>query len=92
MDYYLKVLANGEGTVLRASRYGTLSIIAGAGATVTVSRVDTRHSETHITGASQFTVAATSMGSIGVDWPFYYVTTAGGPARISLIPAPGGLA
>jgi hypothetical protein len=58
---------------------------------VTVSRVDTRHATTHTTGSNAFTVAATTKSSIGVDWPFYRVSTAGGPARLSLVCPDGGV-
>lgn len=62
-----------------------LTVIAGAGATVTVSRVDALNAVAHTTGAeNQFTVAPTTRTVTPVDWPFFLISTAGGSCRVAV--------
>ena len=62
-----------------------ISAIAGAGATVTVSRIDSLDATAHGTGARAVgTVAATTLGTFTVDWAFVRISTAGGPATVSV--------
>lgn len=85
--YYLKELVDGESVVLRANRaeFVRVTLYAGTGATITYSRVSSQNATAHTTGALQGTVAATELLSFGVDWPFYRVSVAGGPATVVLV-------
>lgn len=87
-DTQVHDLAAGEGITLDARKGGfaKLTVIAGTGATVTVGRVDSPDA-TSQTGAAadQFDVAADSLEATNIDWPFWRVETAGGPARVALI-------
>lgn len=79
----LWTLADGESLVITPGS-GWLTVISGAGATVTVSRVDSRRATAHTTGTeNSFTVAATTRTTTEVDWPYYRVSVAGGPCRIA---------
>lgn len=79
-------LADGQGVTVDARGMASLTVIAGAGATVTVSRVDTKNADAHTEGeGNSFTVAATERETIPVDWPYYRISTAGGACRYSLI-------
>ena len=63
-----------------------LTVITAAGATATVSRVDSVDASAHTAGATnQFTIAATTRIVTPVDWPFYRVSVAGGSCRVALI-------
>lgn len=77
-------LAAGEARNIDTRGMGTLTVIAGTGATVTVSRVDDDEAEAHTTGShNQFTVAATTRVVTSVDWPFYRISSAGGACRVA---------
>jgi hypothetical protein len=82
----VKIVA-GKGTVipiLECDR--TLTVIAEAGAVVTVSRVDSVDTSTHSAGAhNQFTVAAETRTTMTVDWPFYRVSVVGGDCRVASV-------
>jgi hypothetical protein len=79
-------LASGGSTVVDARGMATLTVIAGAGATVTVSRVDSATAVADSTDTQgNFTVAAGAMTATPVDWPFYRVTSAGGAARVGVV-------
>ena len=79
-------LAAGEAFVVDTSGSERFSIIAGAGATVTYSRVDSKDADAHTTGTeNQDTVAATTIETIDTDWPFYRVSVAGGSCRIAAV-------
>lgn len=68
-----------------ARGFKQLTIITDAGATATVSRVDSASAAAHIAGApSQFTVAPTTRTVTPVDWPFFYITSAAGVSRVAL--------
>jgi hypothetical protein len=61
-----------------------LTVITGAGATATISRVDDIGASAHTTGAeNQFTVAATTRTVTAIDWPYYRISVAGGACRVS---------
>jgi hypothetical protein len=76
-------LAAGEAIVLDVRGMGTLTMIAGAGATITWSRVDTSDAGAHV-GAGT-TIAATEVSAISVDWPFVRISVAGGSARVAAV-------
>ena len=78
-------LADGAAVVLDARGFANLTVITGAGATATVSRVDAADADAHTTGtANSFTVAATTATVTPVDWPFYRISVAGGACRVAL--------
>jgi hypothetical protein len=84
--YVAKTLQDGEAIVVDCRRVVRLSVITGAGATATVSRVDSGGATAHTTGASnQFTVGASSRTTTDVDWPFYRVSVAGGSCRVGTV-------
>jgi hypothetical protein len=70
-----------------------LTVIALAGATVTVSRVADIYdasgkllvAPSNLTANGQYTVTAGTVKTIPVDWRFYYVTVSGGQAWVSLV-------
>ena len=78
-------LADGEATVEDMRGCVGVSVITGTGATATVSRVDSPTATAHGTGARAVgTVAATTLTSYTVDWPYLRISTAGGPATVSV--------
>ena len=78
-------LADGGAAVVDARGFGNLTVITGAGATATVSRVDAADAAAHTTGTeNSFTVAPTTATVTPVDWPFYRVSVAGGACRVAL--------
>lgn len=84
----LVTLAAGQSLVVQADngRPGrNMTVIAGAGATVTVSRVNNHNSDSHEAGGGQFEVAAGTMTVTPVDWPFYRVSVAGGSCRVAVV-------
>lgn len=76
-------LTDGQGRVfdIRGSR--GINIIAGAGATVTYSKVDTADASAHDT-ATDATIAAGNEGFVE-KWAFIRVSTAGGPCRCCVV-------
>lgn len=63
-----------------------LTVITGAGATATISRVDGVDATAHTAGATnQFTVAAETRAVTPVDWPHYLVSVAGGDCRVATV-------
>lgn len=63
-----------------------IAVITEAGATATISRVDTETATVHTTGATnQWTVPESTQQVYDVDWPFYRVSVAGGNCRVALI-------
>lgn len=76
-------LTDGQAVTLDARGLSRLTIEAGALATVTLSRVDSATATAHT--AQTETVNADSRSVIDVDWPFYRIDTAGGPARIAMV-------
>ena len=85
LNHYRPVghLADGEASVIDTRGCLSLSIQAGAGATVTFSRVDAMDAEAH--GDGQDAVAATEFNAIPVEWPFYRVSVAGGTAKVAVV-------
>lgn len=78
-------IAAGAQVCIDACAMKNLTIIAGTGATATYSRVDQPDASVHTTGAeNQGTVAANTKLVVAVDWPFYLVSSAGGPTRVSV--------
>jgi hypothetical protein len=77
-DASVTTLADTEGVTVDVRGLKALSIMPGAGATVTYSRVDTSGAAAH--GDGQATTAA--FLSLDVQWPFYRVTTAGGSCKV----------
>jgi hypothetical protein len=78
-------LASGAAVVVDARGHSTLSIVAGAGATVTVSRVDSVSASAHTTGPNTFDVTAGTHSATDVDWPYYRISASGGSARYALL-------
>lgn len=79
-------VADGAQICLDASGLRLVTIIAGAGATVTVSRVDAPDASAHTTGTqNSFTVAADTRTATTIDWPFYLISVAGGPCRVASV-------
>jgi hypothetical protein len=83
----LAKITDGKSTVipiLECDR--TLTVIAGPGAVVTVSRVDSNDASTHTTGIhNQFTVLEETLLSVAVDWPFYRVSVTDGNCRVAVV-------
>jgi hypothetical protein len=84
---FLARLIDGQQVVVAASEYvRNLTVIAGAGAVVTVSRVDSHDVATHTAGAhNQFTVAEETLLTMVVDWPFYLVSVVNGDCRVAIV-------
>lgn len=81
-----RVLGDGAVEVFDARGMAQLTVITGAGCTVTVSRVDTNDATEHTTGTeNQFSVAASTRTATAVDWPFYRVSASGGTARAAMV-------
>ncbi len=79
-----RTLTTGTSIVLDARGMSTLTVITSAGASATVSRVDTLSAAADSTdAAANFTVPAATKQQISVDWTFFRVTANGGPVRIS---------
>lgn len=82
----VQTLAASGAITVDARGMAKLSVIAGTGATVTVSRVDSADADAHTTGTENtFDVAANTIETIDVDWPFYRISSAGGDARFALL-------
>lgn len=75
-------LADGDAIVVPTGEGIRLTIITGAGATATYSRVDDHDASAHGTTG---TVAASTRLSIDTDWPYYRVSVAGGTCRVAVI-------
>jgi hypothetical protein len=84
---YLAKLTDGQKVVVSAEGgWQKLTVITGAGAVATVSRVDSNNVTDHTPGATnQFAVAAATRIITDVDWPHYLVSVAGGDCRVGLI-------
>lgn len=67
--------------VAMASRI-RMHIIPGAGATVTVSKIDSMNATAHDSDSSN---TYTAEETFDVSWPFYRVSTASGSCRISTV-------
>lgn len=81
-----KTLADGEAINVDCRRAVRITVITAAGATATVSRVDSGGAAAHTTGAkNQFTVAGDARTTTDVDWPFYRVSVSGGSCRVGLV-------
>ena len=76
-------LAAGGAMVVDARGCVSLCIIAGTGATVTYSRVDSMDATVH--DGETDTVAATTRETVPVDWPFFRVSVADGSARVAVV-------
>ncbi len=63
------------------------TILAPVGSTVTFSRVNSSGASAHVTdpATAQVVVTADTISNIPVDWPFYRVSTAGGPCDVCLV-------
>jgi len=76
-------LADGTAICLDARACPVITFITGAGCTLTYSRVDGPQAAAHTTGTENgTTVAASTRSSFTVDWPFFYISVAGGAARM----------
>ena len=78
-------LADGDAVNRDARGCVYLTVIAGSGATVTVSRVAGMDAAAHGTGAFAVdTVAAGTRETYQVDWPYLRISVAGGTASFAL--------
>lgn len=76
-------LAAGQSTVVIIGDGIRLTLIPGAGSTITYSRVDDRNATEH--GPDSVDVAAADgPTAITPDWPQYFVSVAGGTARVGV--------
>lgn len=79
-------IAAGAALVIDARHCRNLTIITGAGATATYSRVDSPTAIAHVSGAENGgTVAATTKLVTVVDWPWYRIDSAGGTTRVGIV-------
>ena len=79
-------LADAGAALFDARAMVRITIITAAGATATVSRVDTDGASAHTTGSeNQFTVAANTHRAEDVSWPFYRISVAGGTCRVAMV-------
>lgn len=79
-------LADGESEVIDARAMAKMTVVAGSGATATISRVDSPDATADGPGfGDPADVAAESLSTIDVDWPFYRITSTGGPTRVGLV-------
>lgn len=79
-------LAAGEAETFDCRGMAAITIITGAGATATYSRVNDETDAAHVTGAENgSTVAATTKLTIPTDWPFIRVSSAGGATRVAMV-------
>ncbi len=82
--HFPRTLAAGQAFVLDARLLRAVRLIAGAGATVTVSRVDSATAGANaLAAADNFAVAGGTTTSLPVDWPFYRISTTGSACRIA---------
>jgi hypothetical protein len=81
----VKALADGESFVFDVRGALRLTVITGAGADATVSRVDSVAASAHTTGVNAFTVAENTKTTTDADWPFYRVSVAGGACRVAIV-------
>lgn len=73
-------VAAGTGIIFGARELTQVTFIAGAGCTLTYSRVDSPTANAHV--APTATVSAGTKTTIPADWPWYYVDAAGGSGRV----------
>lgn len=80
-------LAAGEAKNFPAQLMAKMSVQAGTGATVLWSRVNSMAATAHgtLAGAVITPPAAGDLATIAVDWPYYRVSTASGPATVALV-------
>lgn len=78
-------LSSGNGANFDCRGMRFLTIIAGSGATVTYSQVDAPTTVSHDSATDATTTEAAGI-SVDVKWPFYYVSTASGAARVACVP------
>jgi hypothetical protein len=84
---FLARLTDGQEVVVTADPEDkNFTVITGAGATATVSRVDDEYASEHTSGAAnQFSVAASTRTVTPLDWPHYLVSVAGGSCRVATV-------
>lgn len=75
-------LSSGTGVTLNTTGMARITILPGAGATVTYSMVDTKTETSHDAGTS---TNVTTPTTLDVEWPYYRITTAGGSARVAAV-------
>lgn len=79
-----QTLASGASIVVDGRGGATLTVIAGAGASVVVSRVDTA-TAVAATTIGDYTVSASTISQLPIDWAFYLITTTGGACRYCIV-------
>lgn len=77
-----RTLSDGEGLVVHAYGGIRMSVVVGAGATVSYSRVDSASASSH-DAATQVDIVADT--DVDVAWPWYYVSTAAGSCRVVVV-------
>jgi hypothetical protein len=78
-------IAAGASRVIDATEGFNLSVITGAGTTATIRRVDDMEAGDPGAHAADVAVAAASMETVLVDWPYYRVAAVGGVVRVALV-------
>lgn len=79
-----RVIASGAAAWFDARGMARMTVVAGAGATVTWDRVSGPTSMTAI-GTTITPPEAGAAVVLEVEWPWYYVTTTGGTATVALV-------
>jgi len=95
LDFQPATITAGQQLAVRARYFASLSVETDAACTATVIRVDREPlsdgSFPPIPGApvvsavNQYTVAASTLSTISVDWPYYLIQAAGGTCRVALV-------
>ncbi len=80
-----RTLTAGTSIVLDLRGVGAITIITSAGATATISRVNSAAAVADSTDtAANQSFSANTRTKVGVDWPYFRVTAAGGSVRVGL--------
>ena len=87
MTRLLTSLASGESMVVEAALLNgiQLTVLTAVGATATISRVDSKSANAATGHGSDATVAPNTRTTLTIDWPFYFISVAGGACRIAVI-------
>jgi siroheme synthase len=81
-DEEIITLAASDSVLLVAKGLIRFTVVPGAGATVTISKVDSAAVTSHDTETD---VAVATETTYDVAWPYYLISTAGGTARVGVI-------
>lgn len=81
-------LADGERQTFDCRGHVKLGVLAGAGATVTIHKVDSWKTSEAVTTGTERDVTAPAAGAAGeidVTWPFYLVEVSGGSCVVAVV-------